>query len=52
MKILGMIALLLGVAGAAMAQPPPVPEVGVESGASAVALLFGALLVIGSYRKK
>jgi hypothetical protein len=48
-KVLGMMLLLTGVASFAMGS---VPEVGVGSAGSAVALLSGALLVIRGRRKK
>jgi hypothetical protein len=50
MKFVGMFLLLAGMAGAVMATP--VPEMDPGSGASALALLSGALLVIKSRRKK
>jgi hypothetical protein len=45
-----MMLLLIGVAGLAMAVPTP--EIDPGSGASALALLSGALLVIRGRRKK
>ena len=49
MKIVGMMLLVVGISGAAMAA---VPEIDPGSGMSALALLSGALLVIKSRRKK
>jgi hypothetical protein len=49
MKVLGMFLLLAGAASSAMAA---VPEVGVGSAGSALALLSGALLVVRGRRKK
>ncbi len=48
-KVLGMMLLLAGTASFAMAT---VPEVGVGSAGSAIALLSGALLVVRGRRKK
>jgi len=48
-KIVGMMLLGIGVSGAAMASP--VPEIDPSSGVSAVALLFGALLIIRGRKK-
>jgi hypothetical protein len=49
-KTIGMMLLLIGVSGAAMATS--VPEIDPGSGASALALLSGALLMFRSSRKK
>ena len=49
MKLVGMFLLVVGMSGVAMAN---VPEIDAGSGASALALLSGALLVIKSRRKK
>jgi hypothetical protein len=46
MKIFGMMLLVVGMSGAAMALVSSVPEIDASSGVSAVALLSGALLVI------
>ena len=46
MKVLGMLLLVIGMSGAAMAAPTGVPEIDPSSGVSALALLSGALLVI------
>lgn len=52
MKVLGTMLLLVGVAGLALAQPVPTPEIDPGSAGTAVALLSGALLVIRARRKK
>jgi hypothetical protein len=54
MKTTGMILLLVGVAGLAIAGEwtPVVPEINVGSAATAVTLLGGALLVLRSRMKK
>ena len=51
MKILGMMLLVAGMSGAAMASPT-VPEIDAGSGVSALSLLSGALLLIKSRRRK
>ena len=48
-KVLGIMFLLIGVSGVAMASP--VPEIGVGSAGSAIALLTGTLLVIRGRKK-
>jgi predicted O-methyltransferase YrrM len=48
-KLLGLILLLVGTSGAAMAIGAP--EIGPASGVSAIALLAGAVLVIRGRRK-
>ena len=50
MKIIGMMLLVVGMSGAAMAVTA-VPEIDASSSVSALALLSGALLVIKSRRK-
>ncbi|MDP8990018.1 MAG: hypothetical protein M3N41_08060 [Acidobacteriota bacterium] len=50
-KVLGMMILLAGAAQLAMASPAPVPEIGVGSAGSAIALISGAMLVIRGRRK-
>jgi hypothetical protein len=50
MKTVGMMLLVVGMSGAALAAP--VPEIDPGSGISALTLLSGALLVIRSYRKR
>ena len=49
-KTIGMILLLVGVSGLALANGVGVPEIDPSSGASALALLSGALLVIRGRR--
>jgi hypothetical protein len=53
MKTIGTIFLLLGMATAAMALPPPpvAPEIDPGSTASAVTLMIGALLLIRGRRR-
>ena len=48
-KIVGMMLLVIGVSGVAMAG---VPEIDPSSGVNALALLSGAFLVIAYRRKK
>ena len=50
MKIVGMMLLVVGMSGTAMATIAP--EIDAGSGISALTLLSGALLVIKSRRKK
>jgi uncharacterized membrane protein YdcZ (DUF606 family) len=50
MKLIGILLLLAGMAGAVLAAP--VPEMDPGSSASALALLSGALLVIKSRRNR
>jgi hypothetical protein len=53
MKLFGMIVLLLGVAGIALANPTyGVPEIDPGSGAMAVSLLGGSLLVLRGRKKR
>jgi hypothetical protein len=54
MKFVGMALILAGFSGFAFAGgiAPPAPEIGPASGAGAVALLAGAILVIRGRRKK
>lgn len=54
MKMIGLMMLLVGVAGLAMAGTPPpgVPEIDAVSTVGAVTLLSGALLVIRSRRRR
>jgi hypothetical protein len=49
-KTLGMMLLMIGVAGTALANA--VPEIDPGSGASALALISGALLIVRGRRKK
>jgi hypothetical protein len=51
-KVMGMIFLLAGASSFAMAATAAVPEIGVGSAGSAIALVSGALLVIRGRRKK
>jgi len=52
-KILGMMLLVAGMSGAAMAGwIATVPEIDAGSGVSALSLLSGALLVMKSRRRK
>lgn len=51
-KTIGMVLLAIGVSGAAMAVPAGAPEIDASAGVSALALVSGALLVIGARRKK
>ena len=52
MKIAGIVLLLAGMAMTLSAQVAPVPEIDASSGASALALLSGGLLILRSRRKK
>jgi len=53
MKTIGLVMLLVGVAGFAVAgTAPSVPEIDSASAAGAIALLSGAVLVIRGRRKK
>ena len=49
-RVAGMVMLIVGVSGAAMAATT-VPEIDPGAGASAVALLAGAILVIRGRRR-
>lgn len=51
-KIAGMMLLMAGLAGFAMADITIVPEVSAGSAGSALALLSGAMLVIRGRRRK
>ena len=50
-KIVGMMILLAGASQFTMASTAPVPEIGVGSAGSALALISGAMLVIRGRRK-
>lgn len=50
MKIAGMMLLLIGVSGIALAAP--VPEISAGAAGNAMALLAGAVLVIRGRRRK
>ena len=52
MKTFGMILLLAGVSSVAFAGSNQVPEISAASGAAAITLLSGAILVIRGRRKK
>jgi hypothetical protein len=51
-KVFGMMLLVIGASTFAMGSVAAVPEIGVGSAGSAVALLSGTLLVIRGRRKK
>jgi hypothetical protein len=51
-KVLGMMLLVVGASTFAMGTQVAVPEIGVGSAGSAIALLSGTLLVIRGRRKK
>jgi len=51
-KVLGMMLLVVGASAFAMGTVGAVPEIGVGSAGSAVALLSGTLLVIRGRRRK
>jgi hypothetical protein len=51
-KVLGMLLLLVGVSSLAMAATAAVPEIGVGSAGSAMALVSGGMLVIRGRWKK
>jgi len=51
-KVLGMVLLIVGVSSALMAGTITVPEIDASTGASAVAILAGGILVLRSRRKK
>ena len=51
-KVFGMMLLVVGASAFAMGSVAAVPEIGVGSAGSAVALLSGTLLVIRGRRKK
>ncbi len=52
MKVLAIVLLFVGVAGLALAQPAPAPEIDPGSAGTALALLSGALLVARARQKK
>jgi hypothetical protein len=52
MKFTGMMLLLAGFAGSAMAAVATAPEISPASGVAALALISGAVLVIRGRRKK
>jgi membrane protein implicated in regulation of membrane protease activity len=51
-KVLGMMLLVVGASTFAMGRIAVVPEIGVSSAGSALALLSGTLLVIRGRRKQ
>jgi hypothetical protein len=51
LKLSGIALVAIGVAGACLAQVAPTPEIDPATGANALALVAGALLVIRSRRK-
>jgi hypothetical protein len=51
MKIIGMVLLLVGLAGLAMADAVLTPEIDPSSATTALALLSGAVLVLRGRRK-
>jgi hypothetical protein len=51
MRIVGMMLLLLGLAGFAMAEPVLAPEINPGSTADALALLSGAVLLIRGWKR-
>jgi hypothetical protein len=52
MKIVGAILLFVGASTFAFAGVPAVPEISPASGAAAIALVSGAILVIRARRKR
>lgn len=52
MKIAGMLLLLAGAAGTALAGAAPVPEIDASTGMSALALLGGAFLILKTRKNK
>ena len=51
-RIIGLAMVLMSMSVSAFATPFPVPEIDASTGASAVALLSGGLMVIRSRRNK
>ena len=51
-KIIGLAMVLMSMSVSAFATPFPVPEIDAPTGASALALLSGGLMVIRSRRNK
>ena len=52
MKSIGMVLILVGLAGFAVAGTTAAPEISPATGVGAVALLSGAILVIRGRRKR
>lgn len=51
-KFIGLSMVLLGVGGSAFAGGPPVPEIDATTGAAALAVLSGGMLILRSRRTK
>ena len=51
-KVLGMALMIVGASSALMAGAIAVPEIDASTGASAVAILAGGILVLRARRKK
>ena len=51
-RVAGIAMLLAGVAGFALAGNPRVPEIDAASGAAALSLIAGGLLILRARRKK
>ena len=51
MKLLGLVIAMAAIAGLALAQTQPVPEIDGSSIATGIALVSGALLIARSRRK-
>ena len=51
MKVSGMVLVTIGVAGVCLATPAGAPEIDAATGANALALVAGALMIIRSRRK-
>lgn len=53
-KIIALLLFVLASSAVAMAAPPPfsIPEIDPASGATALALISGGLLILRSYRRK
>jgi hypothetical protein len=51
-KILGLALIIVGASSALMAGVPAVPEIDASTGASAIAILAGGILVLRARRKK
>jgi|KBSMisStaDraftv2_1062788.scaffolds.fasta_scaffold06843_6 hypothetical protein len=51
-KVLGMALMIVGASSALLAGVPTVPEIDASTGASALAILAGGILVLRARRKK
>ena len=51
-KVLGMALMIVGASSALMAGTPAVPEIDASTGASAIAIIAGGILVLRARRKK